>query len=118
MQMQTPQVGEGIMPEGWKWKWGLGVRIELCHSYLPKGLYGWSGAYGSHFWVDPQNEITAVYMKNSQFDGGAWSVTSVNFEKDVYESLLSEHRCAVLGLTICLASHQGEALKKFVSKIK
>ena len=85
-QMQTNQVADGIMPGSWRW--GLGVRIELAHSLLPKGLYGWSGAYGSHFWVDPENEITAVYMKNSQFDGGAWSVTSVNFEKDVYASLL------------------------------
>jgi len=85
-QMQTNQVADGIMNSSWRW--GLGVRIELAHSLLPKGLYGWSGAYGSHFWVDPQNEITAVYMKNSQYDGGAWSVTSVNFEKDVYASLL------------------------------
>ena len=84
IQMQTPQVGSDIMP---KWKWGLGVRIEPNHAYLPKGLYGWSGAYGTHFWIDPENEITAVYLKNSRYDGGAWNVTAVNFEKDVYNSL-------------------------------
>ena len=82
--MQTPQVGSDIMPS---WRWGLGVRIEPNHAYLPKGLYGWSGAYGTHFWIDPENEITAIYLKNSRYDGGAWNVTAVNFEKDVYGSL-------------------------------
>ncbi len=87
-QMQTNQVADGIMRGSWRW--GLGVRIEIAHSFLPHGLFGWSGAFGSHFWIDPENEITAVYMKNSRYDGGAWNVTAVNFEKDVYDSLIKE----------------------------
>ena len=51
------------------------------------GPCGWSGAYGSHFWVDPVNKITAVYMKNSRYDGGAGSQTSIHFEQDVYACL-------------------------------
>lgn len=66
---------------------GLGVRITLREKTLPEGIFGWSGAYGTHFWVDPVNEITAVYMKNSFYDGGAGCMTAIQFEKDVMNSL-------------------------------
>lgn len=65
---------------------GLGVRVTLREKTLPEGIFGWSGAYGTHFWVDPVNEITAVYMKNSLYDGGAGCVTAVQFEQDVMNS--------------------------------
>lgn len=69
--------------------WGLGVRTaydDAVFAPLPKGCFGWSGAYGTHFWVDPANEITAVYMKNSLYDGGSGAVTAYQFEKDVYSA--------------------------------
>ncbi len=66
---------------------GLGVRTTLREKTLPEGVFGWSGAYGTHFWVDPANEITAVYMKNSFYDGGAGCMTAIQFEKDVMNSL-------------------------------
>ena len=67
-------------------RWGLSVRVITLDSYkrLPVGCFGWSGAYGTHFWVDPENKITAVYMKNSQFDGGSGASTAARFEEDVY----------------------------------
>ena len=71
-------------------RWGLGVRVitDKSYPYLPKGAFGWSGAYGSHFWVDPVNQIVAVYMKNSRTDGGAGNESAVKFEKAVYSSLI------------------------------
>ncbi|MBQ7829610.1 MAG: beta-lactamase family protein [Clostridia bacterium] len=83
-QMQTPSVDDKIMPG--PQKWGLGVRVITSEDYthLPVGAYGWSGAYGAHMWVDPKNKITAVYMKNSLYDGGAGALTAVNFEDDIY----------------------------------
>lgn len=66
---------------------GLGVRVIANDRYtLPKGCFGWSGAYGSHFWVDPENRVTAVYMKNSRFDGGSGAQSSAWFEEDVAHS--------------------------------
>jgi CubicO group peptidase (beta-lactamase class C family) len=66
-------------------KWGLGVRvITENNNRIPKGSFGWSGAYGCHFWVDPTNNITAIYMKNSTYDGGSGAKTARNFETDVY----------------------------------
>ena len=85
-EMRTPWVPFDIMPV--RERWGLGVRVitEASH-WMPVDCFGWSGAYGSHFWVDPVNKITAVYMKNSRYDGGAGSQTSSYFEQDVYASL-------------------------------
>lgn len=73
-------------PRNW---WGLAVRVVVSPDYqiLPVGSYGWSGAYGSHFWIDPENEIAAVFMKNSCFDGGASNESALNFERAVSESL-------------------------------
>ncbi len=68
-------------------QWGLGVRVITGENVLPIGSYGWSGAYGGHFWIDPKNKITAVYLKNSRYDGGSSSKTARQFEKDVYNSM-------------------------------
>jgi CubicO group peptidase (beta-lactamase class C family) len=85
-EMATPWVPYEIMP-AWE-RWGLGVRVITDERHwLPVSSFGWSGAYGSHFWVDPVNRITAVYMKNSRYDGGAGSQTSIHFEQDVYACL-------------------------------
>lgn len=65
---------------------GLGIRVIKRNPNLPAGCFGWSGAYGTHFWIDPANGITAVYMKNSNFDGGAGCITANNFEYDVMNS--------------------------------
>lgn len=82
--MSTPQFE--VSDNQW---WGLGVRVitDNSYPYLPKGSFGWSGAYGTHFWVDPENEIIAVFMKNSSVDGGAGNESAVNFEKAVYTSV-------------------------------
>ena len=68
--------------------WGLGVRIVTGEGYenLPIGAYGWSGAYGSHFWVDPANQVVAVFMKNSHVDGGSRCESGRNFEIAVNHS--------------------------------
>lgn len=70
--------------------WGLGVRVNENGFYkrIPNGTYGWSGAYGTHFWIDNENKLTAVYMKNSLYDGGSGAITAANFEEDVYSSLI------------------------------
>lgn len=87
-ELSKPQVPEKIQP-GFE-RWGLGVRVITDKRYgrLPVGAYGWSGAYGTHFWIDPENRITAVYMKNSRYDGGSGAKTAANFEEDVFSAML------------------------------
>ena len=51
--------GEGV-------GFGLGVGTitdqGLSGGSLPQGSYYWGGAAGTFFWVDPQNDLTAVFM--------------------------------------------------------
>lgn len=46
--------------------YGLGVRVVTNHAargtMLSDGTFGWSGAYGTHFFVDPKEGLTAVLM--------------------------------------------------------
>lgn len=90
-EMSTPYCPIEFMDEGTQKtgvSWGLGVRVFTNgNGKLPKGTFGWSGAYGTHFWVDPVNKITAIYMKNSCSNGGAGSATGEYFENDIMASL-------------------------------
>ena len=66
-------------------RWGLGVRVIVSKKdILPIGSFGWSGAYKTHFWVDPENRITAILMQNSSIPED--DRTKINFEKDVMRS--------------------------------
>ncbi|MBE7036731.1 MAG: beta-lactamase family protein [Ruminococcaceae bacterium] len=69
---------------------GLGVRVvtENDESILPLGSYGWSGSYGTHFWIDPENNIACVYMKNSHIDVRGDGQSAMNFEHAVYDALV------------------------------
>jgi CubicO group peptidase (beta-lactamase class C family) len=46
--------------------YGLGVRVVTDHAkngtMLSNGTYGWSGVYGTHFFVDPVENIVGVFM--------------------------------------------------------
>lgn len=88
--MHTLIVPEEIKPH--VERWGLGVRVIVKEEYktLPVGTFGWSGAYGSHFWVDPINQVAAVFMKNSLFDGGAGNESARYFEKAVKDSFVAD----------------------------
>lgn len=87
-EMARPQLPVELMSESVNQ--GLGVRVITGDGYpwLPGGAYGWSGAYGTHFWIDPVNEIAAIYLKNSRYDGGSGSLTGKHFEEDVFRSIL------------------------------
>jgi CubicO group peptidase (beta-lactamase class C family) len=55
----TPVIGAGA-------EWGLGFKItsDLGATQLPGslGMYGWSGIYGTFFWVDPKEKLIGVMM--------------------------------------------------------
>ncbi len=81
-------VPQEFMPADCGHSWGLGVRVTSGDPNLPDGCYGWSGAYGTHFWIDPKNQITAIYMKNNRWhDSHGGGRTAVQFEKDVMSAM-------------------------------
>ena len=46
--------------------WGLSVEVitdpVAAGHRVSKGSFGWDGAYGTHFWVDPQEKLIGVMM--------------------------------------------------------
>ena len=66
LQLQPTFPGLG----GWT-GWGFGMRVVANDSVLPAGSYGWSGAFGTHFWIDPSRHLVAVLMINLANAGGA-----------------------------------------------
>jgi CubicO group peptidase (beta-lactamase class C family) len=46
--------------------YGLGVRFvsdrAARRTLVSTGSFGWSGAYGTHFWVDPSKKLVAILM--------------------------------------------------------
>jgi CubicO group peptidase (beta-lactamase class C family) len=47
---------------------GFGFTVEVVQdsvkagSFRSNGSYGWDGAFGTHFWVDPKEQLIAVLM--------------------------------------------------------
>jgi CubicO group peptidase (beta-lactamase class C family) len=66
--------------------YGLGGRVVTDPgarlSLLSAGSYGWSGAYGTHFWIDPERNLVAILM--IQGPGGGLSTA---FETAVMQSV-------------------------------
>jgi CubicO group peptidase (beta-lactamase class C family) len=56
-----------------KYSWGTGIGFGLgfsvCEDLGDRGVpgsvgeYGWGGAYGSTYWVDPKEDLVVVYFK-------------------------------------------------------
>jgi len=67
--------------------YGLTVRVisdsGAAGTALSKGSFGWSGAFGTHFWVDPKEEIVAVLMTQ----GGSIQLTA-DFEMAVMQAVI------------------------------
>ncbi|MBR6556895.1 MAG: serine hydrolase [Clostridia bacterium] len=82
----SQQVPDSIM-RGYE-RWGLAVRVIVGENWLPRGSFGWSGAYGTHFWIDPENRISAIYLRNSLYDSRGCGSIGFAFEKDVCASLI------------------------------
>ncbi|MFD2334567.1 serine hydrolase domain-containing protein [Cohnella sp. GCM10020058] len=91
-EMASPQLSASIagFPE-WQ-TWGLGMRVitdgESAGTPLTIGSYGWSGAWGTHFWIDPGKDLFAVLMTNLANAGGSDAEASREFEVAVMRAVL------------------------------
>ncbi|MFC5403284.1 serine hydrolase domain-containing protein [Cohnella soli] len=89
--MRTAQLADTIagFPDGQTW--GLSMRVitdrAAAGTFLSEGSYGWSGAWGTHFWVDPTENLVAVLMMNLANAGGADAETAREFEEAVMRSI-------------------------------
>jgi CubicO group peptidase (beta-lactamase class C family) len=50
---------------------GLGVRVlsdpAARNTWLSQGSYGWSGAYNTHFFIDPKERVIGIFMTQSAY---------------------------------------------------
>ena len=69
---------------------GLSVRVVTDpvarNTWLSKGSYGWSGLYGTHFWVDPEQKIVGILMAQTSPQG-----VREEFENMVMQALVSKN---------------------------
>ena len=67
---------------------GLSVRVVVDpiarNTYLSQGTFGWSGAYGTHFFIDPKEKVVGVLMAQTSAPG----VTG-DYENAVMQALVS-----------------------------
>ena len=72
--------------------WGLSMMVfqdrEENKRFLTPGTYGWSGAFGTHFYMDPANDLEMVLGVNRSNIGGAGSYVSIAAEKAIFESYI------------------------------
>jgi len=56
---------------------------------LKKGIFGWSGAYGPHFFVDIKDNISVVFMTNLNNDDGAGS-SNIKVVERAYADIINQ----------------------------
>lgn len=70
--------------------YGLGVRVVVdparAGNLTSAGVFGWSGAAGTHFFVDREEDLVGVFMIQKM--GGGGPRMSAEFETLVYQALV------------------------------
>jgi CubicO group peptidase (beta-lactamase class C family) len=70
---------------------GFGLSVQVISDHIAadtpisNGSFGWDGAYGTHFWVDPKEKIVGIFM--IQAAGGNRSMNP-DFENAVMQALI------------------------------
>lgn len=88
--MGTPQLSPAMEGISDYFNWGLSVRVcsrQGAEQPLNPGSFGWSGAYGTHFWIDRSEHLFAIFLSNLVNGGGSGAEASLEFERDVMEHL-------------------------------
>jgi CubicO group peptidase (beta-lactamase class C family) len=76
--------------------YGLSVRVvndpAARNTFLSQGTFGWSGAFGTHFWVDPKEKVVGVLMAQTSVPGA-----SGDFENAVMQAIVAPGPVGVAG---------------------
>ena len=72
--------------------YGLSVRVvtdpAARNTFLSKGAFGWSGAYNTHFFVDPKEKIVGIFMTQAAFLESRGQVRD-DFETAVMQAIVA-----------------------------
>jgi len=73
--------------------YGLGVRVvtdpAARNTLVSKGTFGWSGAFNTHFFVDPEERVIGMFMTQSAFLESRWQFRD-DFETAVMQALADD----------------------------
>ena len=74
--LEVPFLGPGA-----RFGFGAGVLVDPAAAGSPRGRgsFGWSGAYGSDFWIDPQARLSVVILTNV--------AAGMNFGKELEQAI-------------------------------
>jgi CubicO group peptidase (beta-lactamase class C family) len=71
--------------------YGLGIRVitdpVANNTWLSEGSFGWSGAFNTHFFVDPKERIVGIYMTQAAGFRGSFTLMD-DFETAVMQALI------------------------------
>jgi CubicO group peptidase (beta-lactamase class C family) len=71
---------------------GLSVRVvtdpAARNTFLSAGSFGWSGAYNTHFWVDPKEQVVGLFMTQTA-NMQTRAEFRVDFETAVMQAIVS-----------------------------
>lgn len=73
--------------------YGLGVRVvtdpAARNTLVSEGTFGWSGAFNTHFFIDPHERIIGLFMTQSAFLESRWQLRD-DFETAVMQALIDD----------------------------
>ena len=70
---------------------GFGLSVQVISDHIAadtpisNGSFGWDGAFGTHFWVDPKEKIVGIFMVQA---GGPNRSMNPDFENAVMQALI------------------------------
>ena len=71
--------------------YGLGVRVvtdpAARNTLVSTGTFGWSGAFNTHFFIDPEERVIGIFMTQSAFLESRWQLRD-DFETAVMQALV------------------------------
>jgi CubicO group peptidase (beta-lactamase class C family) len=74
---------------------GFGLTVEVlvdpvrAGSFRSRGSFGWDGAFGTHFWVDPEEELVGVFLVQAQA-GPVVAGIQRDFETAIMQAVVEE----------------------------
>jgi CubicO group peptidase (beta-lactamase class C family) len=94
LDMAVPRLSTDFVGIDQFFNWGYGVYVRGNENKdfqkILKGSFGWSGAYSTHFFIDPSLNLSAVMMTNMNNDLGSGSPSIQVFEKVVREHIIDK----------------------------
>lgn len=98
LMAQNHLASEGAMP-GFGFGLGFGVNVDPNKLGVSssRGTYGWAGAAGTNFWIDPSEDLIGLYMvqirpKRGSYEGRTSRYKHAErFRTLVYQALLDPH---------------------------